>query len=160
MLTRVTTCVASVVLGYLAWQLPLRAQDVRIQTLSMQTSLAPRTSLRVSTSRLRFDVAADGSVAGAAADYRAAARTAAQGHVVLTIQPDGALEAPDGSRTTGLAVRCGEAAGATPLTVGLPQIVGRWTGSGVWQGTVSCRLQGAAAPGSSFQPVNFVVSLE
>jgi hypothetical protein len=160
MLTRVTICVASIVLGYIAWQSPLSAQSVATHALSLQTSLAPRTSLRVSTSRLRFDVVADGKVAGAAADYRAAARTAAHGHVVLTIQPDGALESPDGSRTTGLAVLCGDAAGSVPLTVGRPQAVGRWTGSGVWQGTVSCRLQGATAPGSYFQPVNFVVSLE
>jgi hypothetical protein len=161
MLGRVIICVASVVLAaYVSWQPPLRAQAVRTQVLSLQTSLAPRTSLRVSTSRLRFDVAADGSVTGAAADYRAAARTAAQGRVVLTIQPDGALVGPGGSAATGLAVRCGEAAGAAPLKAGRSQVVGRWTGSGVWQGSVNCRLEGATAPGSYFQPVNFVVALE
>jgi hypothetical protein len=160
MLARVTVCVASVVLGYLVWQSSLRAQAVGTQTLILRTSVAPRTSLRVSTSRLRFDVAADGSVAGAAADYRAAARTAEREHVVLTIQPDGALEVPDGSGTTGLAVLCGEEAGATPLTVGRPQVVGRWAGSGVRQGAISCRLQGATTPGSYLQPVKFLVSLE
>lgn len=160
MLPRVTICVASVLLGYVVWQSPLRAQAVATRALVLQVPLTPRTSLRVSTSRLRFDVAADGRVAAAAADYRAAARTAARGHVVLTIQPDGALEASDGADTTGLAVSCGGEAGARPLTAGHPQVVGRWTGSGVRQGTVSCRLVGAAAPARYFQPVKFVVSLE
>ena len=160
MLTRVTTCVASVVLGYAVWQAPLRAQAVGTRTLTLQTSLAPRTSLQVSTTRLRFEVAAGGGVSGATADYRAAARTGAFGDVTLTIQPDGALEAPDGLRTADLAVLCGEEAGLLPLTAGRPQVVGRWTGSGVRRGTITCRLHGAAEPGTYVQPVKFAVSLD
>ncbi len=157
---RLATCVASVVLGYAVWQSPLQAQAVRTQNLTLQTALAPRASLRVSTSRMRFDVSPDGGANVAAADYRAAARTAAQGRVVLTIQPDGTLEAPDGAGTTNLTVLCGEEAGGAPLTPARPLVVGRWLGSGVRQGTITCRLHGAASPGRYFQPVKFVVSLE
>lgn len=153
-----TACVASVVLGFLGWPSPLRAQAVGAATLVLRTSLAPRTALHVSTTRLRFDVAADGHGAIATVDYRAAARTEAGQNVLLTIEPDGDLEAADGSGTPGLAVRCGGQASYLELTRGQPLVIGRWIGSGLWQGVVTCHLEGAAAPGSYFLPIAFAIS--
>jgi hypothetical protein len=160
MLARRTVCVASIVLGFLGWPSPLRAQAVGTATLVLRASLAPRTSLHVSTMRLRFDVAADGHGAIATVDYRAAARTEAGRPVLLTIEPDGDLEAADGSGTTGLAVGCGGQASYLELTSGQPSLIGRWMGSGLWQGVVGCRLDRAVAPGRYSLPVKFVLSLD
>ena len=159
-MTRLAVCVGLVLLAILVWPAPAGAQAVNSGTLILNVSFAPRSSLQVSTSRLQFDVAEDGSVAEAVVGYRVAARTRRDGGVLLTVEPRGMIEATDGLATTGLAVVCRADAGAPTLFAGQPQAVGRWRDSGVREGSVRCRLDGTAAPGHYSLPVNFAVVLD
>lgn len=159
-MTRVAAGVALVAFTVLAWPSSAGAQAVSTGTLVLSVSFAPRTSLTVSASRLEFDVAGDGRVGESVVDYRVTARTRRGGGVFLTVEPSGALEAGGGVGTAGLSVRCGAEAGGPALSAGQSQPVGWWRESGSRQGTMRCRLDGAAAPGHYVLPVKFAVVLD
>ena len=64
-------------------------QEMSTHTLRATVSFAPRTSLTVSTSTLRFVVSDPGKPAYATVNFSAAARTIANGEVTLVIQMTG-----------------------------------------------------------------------
>jgi hypothetical protein len=146
-----------VVLGVFAWTSSADAQAVAASTLVLGATFAPRSSLTVSASRLQFDVAEDGRVGEVVVAYRVAARTRRGGGVALIVEPSGSLEASGGVGTAGLTVTCGAEAGGPALFAGHAKTVGRWRESGVREGTIRCRLDGAAAPGHYVLPVRFAV---
>jgi hypothetical protein len=157
---RLPVGVALVAVGILVCPLPAEAQTVGTGTLVLNVSFAPRSSLTVSTPRLRFDVAEDGTVGDAVVDYRVAARTRRDGGVLLTVASNGGVEAENGVSTTGLTVLCGADAGGPALSAGQSRIVARWRDSGLREGTIRCRLVGTAAPGRYSLPVTFAVVLD
>ncbi len=133
------------------------AQASQSNTLVLNASVAPHTSLQVSTSILRFDVADDGGLGDAVVHYRLAARTRHGGAVRLTVEPDGTSA---GSEAAAVAAVCSAETGAATLAAGRPQSVAEWRGSGVREGTIRCHLAGAAAPGRHLLPVKFAVVLD
>ena len=159
-MTRIAFCVVLVVLATVDWPSSADAQAARTCTLRLDVSLAPRSALRVSASRLQFDVAEDGRASDAVVDYRVAARTRRDGGVLLTVEPGGALAAAGRVGRSGLTVRCDAEAGAPALIAGQPLVVARWRDGGVREGKVRCRLDGAAAPGRYWLPVTFAVILD
>lgn len=119
-----------------------------------------RTSLRVSSELLRFDVAAPGQPAIAAVDFAAGARTRSDAEVLLTVERLRAIEGPGGAADVESSVRF-EGQGTGTLGGDLSNaglsIAGRWQGSGMRTGSIVFSLR-AAASGSYVVPVRFVLS--
>lgn len=157
---RLTAGAALVVLAAFTWPSSADAQAVASGTVALGASFAPRSSLTVSASRLQFDVAEGGRAGEAVVDYRVAARTRRDGGVVLTVEQAGSLEASGGAGTAGLTVTCGTEPVGPALSAGRSKTVGRWRDSGLRQGTIRCRLDGAATPGHYELPVRFAVVLD
>lgn len=131
---------------------PLSALGAESATASIivNVQFMTRTSLRVSTEVLRFDVTRPAEPALAVVDYSAGARTRPGGEVVLTVE---SLETVDGS----ISVR-GEREGvAGVLAPAHPVIAGRWVGSGSRAGRLEFSLC-SPAPGTYAVPVRFVLS--
>ena len=160
MKTRLAVASAAVVLALLLCGSVAQAQSVRTGRLALNTTIAQRSSVRISTSVLQFEVVEGGVAAEAVVSYRVAVRTRPDGGVRLTVEPARTLEAGDGRVTAGLAVVCGADAVAPALAVGTPQPVARWRDSGMREGRLRCRLEGTALPGRYSLPVKFAVVLE
>ena len=107
-----------------------------------------RTSLRVSTEVLRFDVTRPDEPAVASVDFSAAARTQPGGEVVLTVE---SLQAVDGS----ISLRGEGTVGV--LAPARPVVAGRWIDSGSRAGHLEFALC-SAAPGTYTVPLRFVLS--
>lgn len=129
-------------------------------TLTLSAQFHTRTSLRVSSSLLQFEVADAGVPAVAAVEFVAAARTRRDGEVILTVQPERWLEGPGGAADVEASVTFG---GDEPgLVVGellpaTPAIAGRWVGSGRRTGRLVFALR-AAAGGTYTLPVRLVLT--
>ena len=119
-----------------------------------------RTSLKVSTEWLQFDVTtADGS-AVAIVDFSAAARTRQSGEVMLTVERAGALSGPGGAADVEafLTVSIRGDGGPSGALDPFAQIVaGRWVGSGKRTGQLAFSLR-SSVPGVYSVPVRFVLS--
>lgn len=123
--------------------------------VTIRADLSSHTSLRISSADLRFEVSEPGKAVRTAIDFTAAARTEVGGDVVLTIEPDGAVEAPANVQAVALAVALAGDGG----TLGTePRVAGKWSGSGVRHGRLEFTLSGAPAPGVYRVPVKFVLS--
>jgi hypothetical protein len=119
-----------------------------------------RTSLKVSSELLQFDVVTADQSALATVEFSAAARTRHGGEVVLTIERVGAVSGPGGAADieTSLTVSVSGSGGATGELDPSAQIVaGRWVGSGRRTGQLSFSLR-SAVPGAYSVPVRFVLS--
>lgn len=149
---------AAVGVGLAAWQVRPHAQSPAASaTLTVHVRFAARTSLKVSSSELRFDVASPGALARATVQFAASARTRNGGEVMLTVEPAGIVDSPDGRATSSLSIVCEDERGqAAPLQGA--RVVGRWIGSGTRRGSVAFTLEGATHPGSYSMPVRFVLS--
>lgn len=129
-------------------------QDISTHTLRATVSFAPRTSLTVSTSTLRFVVTEAGKPAYATLNFSAAARTIADGEVTLVMQM-----ARDAA---GADVVLSISGGSDGVLVGeRPDVQGvaaaRWNGSGLREGHVTFAL--SAAPGTYDFPLTFLLKL-
>lgn len=149
-----------IALGALVWAAPVRAEEVANATVHVSVQVAARTSLKVSSHVLRFDVPRAGGIATASIDFTAAARMGVGGGVVLSVEPLRALDGPGGAADVETALSFagigpGLLAGTMPS--GDAAVVGRWTGSGRRDGRVVFTLR-AAAPGNYSVPVRFVLS--
>jgi hypothetical protein len=127
-------------------------------TVTLQVSLSSHSSLRVSSSTLRFEVTGAG-VTTTSLEFWAAARTRSGGEVVLTVQPVGPVQRPDGAPADPLSVACDQDGERGTLSDDGPQTIGRWVGGGLRQGRVVCTLRGATHQGSYTVPVKFMLSV-
>lgn len=137
------------------------AQDVTTGNVVVNVTVAPRTSLKVSSRVLQFDIAEPGGIATAAMDFSAAARLASRSDVVLTVEPLRGLEGPGGAADVDTSLSfAGEGDGmlAGPIAMAHSTIVGRWLGSGRREGRVIFTLRANAA-GSYSLPMQFVLSM-
>jgi hypothetical protein len=128
-------------------------------TVAMRVEFRNQTALHVSTSQLRFDVSRPNDTSAASIEFTAAARTRRDGDVLLTVQPVGDMQAPDGASSAGLVVGYqGEGHNSGTLADSGPHVVGAWMGSGVRPGRVMFTLLGAHTPGVYSMSLKFVLS--
>lgn len=138
----------------------ISASERATQTVAASAQFNTRTSLIVSTDTLRFDVPTAGTPAVIDVDFVAAARTRADGEVVLTVEPLRTIEGPGGAADIEASVAfAGEGAGtlAGLIAPSSAAAAGRWTGSGRRTGRLRFSLR-AGAPGAYTLPVRFVLS--
>jgi hypothetical protein len=136
------------------------AQQIAHANVTIIAGFAPRTSLKVSSELLQFDVAQTGGTATAAIDFSASARTPSQGEIVLIVEPLRGLSGPGGAADVDAAISvAGEGEGLIPARLDSTRatVVGRWNGSGRRQGRLVFTLNAMAA-GIYSMPVRFVLS--
>ena len=143
--------VGVVAASLLAVASPVSAADTATTSLVVSAQFASRTSLKVSTDLLQFDVARPDQPAIATVDFAAGARTQAGAEVLLSIEQLRGVEGPGGASDEG----AGTLAGA--LVAAGPAVAGRWTGSGLRQGRLVFALR-AGASGNYIVPVRFILS--
>ena len=138
----------------------VRAEDVRSAHVTVNVNLATRTSLKVSSRVLHFDVAQPGGLATATLDFTAGARMPAGSDIVLSVEPLRAVEGPGGAADADADLSfTGEGQGLLSGLVEAAQstVVGRWQGSGLREGRLIFQLRASAA-GSYSVPVRIVLS--
>ena len=135
------------------------AQAIDSAHVQVRMDVATRTSLKVSSDVLRFDVARDGGAATAVIDFSAGARVTSGADVVLSVEPLRAIDGPGGAADVESSLSfSGEGPGvlAGSLTRDTT-VVGRWQGSGLREGRLVFTLR-ANASGTYTLPVRFVLS--
>jgi hypothetical protein len=136
------------------------AEDVARASVSVNAQFTSRTSLKVSSELLRFEVVEAGATATASIEFSAGARTPSDGDVVLTIEPMRAIEGPGGAADVEASLSVsGEGQGLVAATVNPTSgtVIGRWQGSGLRAGRLVFALR-TNATGSYSLPVRFVLS--
>ena len=136
------------------------AEEVATARVSVNMNVATRTSLKVSSRVLQFDVTRPGEIATAALEFTAGARTPARSDVVLTIEPERGLAGPGGAADADADLSfTGEGDGMLAGSVAIAQstVAGRWQGSGLREGRIIFKLRANAA-GSYSLPVRVVLS--
>jgi hypothetical protein len=139
---------------------PAAAADSTSATVAVSASFASRTSLKVSSQLLQFDVSDPASPATAAVDFSAGARTRQGGEVVLTVESVHAIQGPGGAADVDAAVTfAGEGTGTLSgaLQPSSSTVAGRWTGSGLRTGRLVFALR-AGASGAYTLPVRFILT--
>lgn len=137
-------------------------------TVVVAATFNSRTSLNVSADVLQFDVVSSGDPAVAMVDFSARARTSGAAQVVLSVEPlqevPGShgpalspVEGPSDTQSTLTFSGVGEGTLSGAVAPSGLTVAGRWTGSGLRQGTLVFALR-AAAPGRYSIPVRFVLS--
>ena len=147
-----------VVCSLLGASAPAAAQSVAHASVAIKADLALRTSLKVSSELLQFDVAQ--GTATTTIEFSAGARTPSQGEIVLSVEPLRGLSGPGGAADVDAAITVsgdGEGLLSTRLDSTSTTVVGRWHGSGLRQGRLLFTLNATAA-GSYSMPVRFVLS--
>ena len=151
---------ASCLVGPAVVASPAHAADSASATVAVSASFGSRTSLKVSSQLLQFDVNDPASPATAAIDFSAGARTRQGGEVVLTVEPVRAVQGPGGAADVEAAVTfAGEGTGTLSgaLRPASTTVAGRWTGSGLRTGRLVFALR-AGSSGSYTLPVRFILS--
>ena len=152
--------VGVVAASLLAVASPVSAADTATTNLVVSAQFASRTSLKVSTDLLRFDVAGPDQPATATVDFAAGARTQSGAEVLLSIEQLRGVEGPGGASDLESSVSfSGQGAGtlAGALVAAGPAVAGRWIGSGLRQGRLVFALR-AGASGNYILPVRFILS--
>ena len=136
------------------------AEESATASITVTAEFASRTSLRVSSQLLRFDVNSPEEPGVAAIDFSAGARTRNGGEVLLTIEPLRAVKGPGGAADVESSITFA-GTGNGLITGTLQQsaavVAGRWNGSGLRTGRLTFALR-AAVSGSYTLPVRFVLS--
>jgi hypothetical protein len=133
------------------------AADSTSATVAVSATFNSRTSLKVSSQVLQFDVTDPESPATAAIDFSAGARTRQGGEVVLAVEPVHGIHGP--ADVDAAITFAGEGAGTLSgtLQTASTTVAGRWTGSGLRTGRLVFALR-ADASGSYTLPVRFVLT--
>jgi hypothetical protein len=137
------------------------ASETATASVAVTATFNAKTSLKVSTQILQFEVTSPEREATAAVEFSAGARTRQSGEVVLTIEPDHAILGPGGAADVDTSLRFagdGDGIRSGALQSSQPTIAGLWRGSGLRKGRVVFALR-AAAPGTYTLPVRFVLTL-
>jgi hypothetical protein len=132
------------------------AADTACGSVTVVATFSSRTTLKVSSELLAFDVTGADTAATASVDFVAAARTHASGPVVLSIDP--IREASSESAVSSLTFD-GDGAGTTSgsVTAAASTVAGQWVGSGVRQGRLVFALRSSTL-GTHIVPIRFVLS--
>lgn len=137
------------------------AEDVTSAHVTVNVTVATRTSLKVSARLLQFDVAEPGGIGTAAIDFAAGARLPAGSDVVLTIEPLRGIDGPGGAADVESDLSfTGEGGGMLAggsIDTGRGTVVGRWQGSGLREGRLVFTLRASAA-GVYSLPLRVVLS--
>jgi hypothetical protein len=139
---------------------PSAAEDVARASVNVNVQVAARTSLKVSRELLQFDVAEPGHPSTAAIEFSAGARTPSDALVLLTVEPFGAIDGPDGAACADAVLDVaadGDGIHAAPIAGASSTVIGRWHGSGLRQGRLVFTLH-ARATGSYTVPIRLVLS--
>ncbi|MCX6546275.1 MAG: hypothetical protein NTV05_17925 [Acidobacteria bacterium] len=159
------TVVTAAALAGGALTCPIHASEGATTLVRFKSDVSASTSLRVSSSVLRIGPqtgsGADAVVIGTI-DYRAAARTRSDGEVVLTVEAQADLTALPGPATGESVIEfegVGFGARDGVLRPDVPEVAGRWVGSGVRTGQLIFTLRGSAAATGMAVPLRFVISL-
>ena len=128
-----------------------------------QTAVQPSTSLRVSEDVLLIESrTGEGPVEAGSISFRAAARTARGGEVVLTVEPLSSIQSlaggAAGASTTISFVGSGAGVQDGALRDGRPETVARWIGSGLHTGRVTFVVSGALPPRDTVVPLRFLLT--
>jgi len=151
--------IAAMVVSLLGTQAPMPGRADATATVTMRAVFNSYTSLRVSSSQLRFEVPDTLAAPRVFIEFSGAARTRTGAQVVLSVEAVGAIQPPAGGPSADLVVGYeGEGENAGTLSEAGPHVAGRWTGSGVRQGRVLFTLVGATVPGTYLLPLKFVLS--
>jgi hypothetical protein len=133
------------------------------QHLIISARVGPRTAVRTSASVLHVDPGAGPgpSIVGAI-DVEACARTRTDGEVILTVEALASVDDLAGGAASGAVVI--EYAGSEPGMLSgalsrVPQVAGRWTGSGVRRGTLTFTLRSAGPVAGGSLPLRFLLSV-
>jgi hypothetical protein len=138
---------------------PIAGGAEATRPLVMSATFGTRTSLRVSSSDLRFSVSAGAPAETVIVEFTAAARVRPDADVVLTVEGGDGLRAVGGSASPDLVVSFqGDGQHAGTLREAGPHIAGAWKGSGVHHGQIRFTLGGATAAGTYLLPLKFVLS--
>lgn len=150
-----------VVVAFVVGLVPLAAASDRATgAVAVTAQFTSRTSLTVSTQLLQFDLAAPGQRATAIVDFSAGARTRTGGDVVLSVEPERAVDGPGGAADVESSMTFtgeGDASLAGEVRPTGASIAGRWTGSGLRTGRLVFALR-ANASGTYTVPMRFVLS--
>ena len=136
------------------------AAETATASAVVSAQFSSRTSLKVSTDLLHFDVAGPDRPATATVDFAAGARTQAGAEVLLSIEQLRAVQGPGGASDLESSVSfIGEGVGTLDgaLVAAGPAVAGRWIGSGMRQGRLVFALR-AGASGNYLLPVRFILS--
>jgi hypothetical protein len=126
----------------------------------VSAQVSGRTSLKVSTDILSFDVAVSSEAATSAVDFSAGARTHAGTEVLLSVEQLCRLTGPGGARgdeSPGRFTGQGDGTLDGVLATASPAVAGRWTGSGLRKGRLVFMMR-AGASGRYMLPVHFSLS--
>lgn len=129
-------------------------------SIAVTAEFASRTSLKVSSQVLNFDVRSAGETSVATVEFSAGARTRSGGDVLLTVEPLRAMEGPGGAADVDTSITFSGTGNGTvsgSLQPTSPVVAGRWTGSGLRTGQLTFVLRTTVA-GSYMVPVRFVLS--
>jgi hypothetical protein len=129
-------------------------------SVAVSVQFSSRTTLRVSTDLLRFDVTGPDEPATVAVDFAAGARTHTGAEVLLSVEPVCDSEALPATGEAQSAVSfSGQGNGTLSGSLhGIaPAVAGRWFGSGWRQGRLVFALHGARS-GSYTLPVRFILT--
>lgn len=130
---------------------PSAAAADAVTQLTLATTVQSRTSLRVTSQVLVFEVGSDEGAATASIGYSAGARTRSDGEVVLVAEPL-AIAGPGGAADVEATILLPDG-----RPIDSPSVVARWTGGGLRQGTITFTLR-AQAPGTYIVPVRLVLT--
>ena len=143
----------------------VNASDQAVAVTRFQATVRPSTSLRVSDHLLVIDprpLRYHGPIVAGAIEFRAAARTAGDGEVVLTVEPLTTIDALGGGAADGLTTISfqGSGVGAKDgvLRDRRPQTVARWVGSGLHTGRVTFVVRGPLTPQGATVPLRFLLT--
>jgi hypothetical protein len=154
------TVAASFFIAVVAFGTPAAAAETATGSVTVTAQFGSRTSLKVSTQVLQFDVARPGDPATAVVEFSAGARTRDGGEVVLSVEPMRAIDGPGGAADVDAALTfAGDGAGTLSgaLDAAATSVAGRWSGSGLRSGRLVFALR-ASAPGTYTVPVRFVLT--
>jgi hypothetical protein len=143
----------------------LCASEQAVAMTRFQATVRPSTSLRVSDHLLVIDPRPpgyDGPVVAGTIEFRAAARTASDGEVVLTVEPltpigaigGGAADAPTTVGFQGIGIGAQDGV----LRDGRQETVARWVGSGLHVGRVTFVVKGPLTPQGATVPLRFLIA--
>lgn len=142
-----------------------RASDQSIATARFQATVRTHTALRLSDDVLTIAprVTRDGGPSSAGTiEFRAAARTASDGEVIMTVEPSApiaSLSGGAGDTATRIAFEGrGDGAQSGTLSDARPEVVARWVGSGVRTGRLTFTLRGAVPPQGGTLPLRFLLT--
>ena len=144
----------------------LGASDQSIAVTRFQANIRTSTSLRVSNHVLVISPRPDAGEAplqAGAIEFRAAARTASDGEVILTVEPLVPLASLSGggagdSATTIAFEGSGDGAQSGALSDAHPETVARWVGSGLRTGRLTFTLRGPVSPQGATLPLRFLLA--